>query len=157
GLVFAPLVLVFLFVPLIVIQGAGNLRAVTLVAWSVAAAGIIAALAWYDIWRAWPVDYVWQAGKLGPEPRVLPSVPLCFFLAMGLFIAHALISGGDADRRFFATYPTHFDVAWKLGVQVALGIAFACAFWLILWLGAGLFNLINLDFFEKLIEHRWFS
>jgi hypothetical protein len=157
GQIFAPLVLMSLFVPLIVIQGAGNLRTATLIIWTVAAAGIIAALGWYDIWRAWPVDYVWQNGKLGPEPHVLPTVALCFFMAVGLFIAHALISGGDADRKFFASYPTHFDIAWKLGVQVALAIAFTCAFWLILWLGAGLFNLINLDFFEKLIEHRWFA
>jgi hypothetical protein len=56
-----------------------------------------------------------------------------------------------------ATYPTHFDVAWKLAVQIALAAAFVGTFWLILWLGAELFQLIKLDFFERLIEHRWFA
>jgi hypothetical protein len=56
-----------------------------------------------------------------------------------------------------ASYPVHFDIAWKLGVQVALAIAFVAAFWLVLWLGAALFKLIKLDFFEQLIEHRWFA
>jgi len=152
GEVFAPLVLTAVFVPLIVIQGAGNLRARTLIIWTIAAACIIAALAWYDAWRDLGVGQDWRG-----EPRVLPSAVLCFYLSAGLFIAHALISGGDTERKFIASYPTLFDIAWKLGVQVALAFAFVGAFWLILWLGAGLFKLINLDFFEKLLEHRWFS
>lgn len=157
GHIFAPLSLLALFVPLIAIQGAGNLRLRTLIAWTILAAVVVAALAWYDIWRGWPVDYVWESGKYVAAPRVLPSAGLFFFLTAGLFIAHALISGGDADREFMASYPTHFDVAWKLGVQVALSVAFVGAFWLILWLGAALFQLIKLEFFEKLIEHRWFA
>ncbi len=157
GLAFAPLILLAIFVPLIIIQGAGNLRWTTLVVWTLLAAAAIAGLAWYDIWRAWPVDYIWDRGRYNPVPHVLPSFALYFFLTAGLFIAHALISGGDADRKFMASYLTHFDVAWKLGVQVALAAAFVGAFWLVLWLGAALFKLINLDFFEKLIEHRWFA
>lgn len=172
GEIFAPLLLLSGFLPLIVIQGYGNLRTSTLLIWTIVAAAMIAALAWYDIWRAWPVDYVWapkfQTGHVfvpGEDmnnnyvsaPHILPTFALCFFLGAALFIAHALVSGGDLDRRFMATYPTHFDVAWKLGVQVALAFAFVGAFWLVLWLGASLFNLIKLDFFERLIEHRWFS
>jgi hypothetical protein len=56
-----------------------------------------------------------------------------------------------------ARYTTHFDVAWKLGVQVALATAFVGAFWLVLWLGSELFLLIKLDFFQRLIEHAWFA
>ena len=56
-----------------------------------------------------------------------------------------------------AKYPTHFDVAWKMAVQLALSAAFVGAFWLLLWLGASLFALIKLDFFRKLIGHEWFA
>src|SRR5262249_25527016 len=73
------------------------------------------------------------------------------------FIAHALILGANADRRLVAKYSTHFDIAWKMAVQLALGGAFVGAFWALLWLGAGLFALIKLEFFRKLIEHPWFA
>src|SRR4029077_12012456 len=63
----------------------------------------------------------------------------------------------DAERKFMASYPTHFDVAWKLAVQVALSAVFVGVFWLVLWLGANLFELINLGFLRRLIEHRWFA
>lgn len=152
-----PLVFMAVFVPLILIQGAGNLRARTLIFWTLAAAAIVAGLAWYNVWRAWPVEYIWSNGGYRPQAHFLPSFGFFVLVTAGVFIAHALISGGDADRRLMATYPTHFDVAWKLGVQVALAAAFVAAFWLVLWLGAGLFNLIKLDFFEELIEHRWFA
>ncbi|HEX3653792.1 MAG TPA: DUF4153 domain-containing protein [Rhizomicrobium sp.] len=159
GAIFAPLVLLALFLPPISIVGAGNVRTRTLTIWVAAAATVILALAWYDIWRDWPVNYVWAGPAKGPraEPPLLPSFAFTAFLAAGLFIADALIAGGDADRKFMASYPTHFDVAWKLAVQLALAAVFVAAFWLILWLGAGLFQLIKLNFFERLIEHRWFA
>ncbi|MBV8977987.1 MAG: DUF4153 domain-containing protein [Alphaproteobacteria bacterium] len=156
GYLFAPLLMLAVLAPLLVMQGAGNLRALTLVLWTAVAGAIIWSLAWYDIWR-WPHEFLWYGGQNESTQRLIPTFALWFFLSAGLFIAHALISGGDADRRFMASYPTHFDVAWKLGVQFALAFLFVGAFWLVLWLGAELFKLIKLDFFQKLIEHRWFA
>lgn len=153
---FAPLLLVALFVPLIAIQGAGNLRAPTLIAWMATAAAVIAAAGWYDIWRGLPTVDEYH-GSWMQAPRILPSPVLCIFLGVALFIAHALIVSADADRRGMARYATEFDVTWKMGVRVALAVAFVAAFWLVLWLGANLFALIKLDFFERLIEHRWFA
>lgn len=153
---FAPLLLLALFLPVIAMLGAGNLRVRTLTIWLAAATMLIAVLAWYDIWRQWPVQFT-PAKTAGATPAVLPSFALFFFLGAALFIAQALIAGGDADRKFMAAYTTHFDVAWKLGVQVALAVAFVAAFWLILWLGSELFQLIQLDFFRRLIEHAWFA
>ena len=43
------------------------------------------------------------------------------------------------------------------GVQLALSIAFAGAFWLLLFLGAALFNIIGLSFLGDLIEQGWFA
>jgi hypothetical protein len=159
GQLFAPLLLLALFLPPIAIVGAANLRVRTLLIWLATAAVLIVALGWYDIWRAWQANAIPAGTAKGTisESQLLPTFALFFFLAAGLFVAHALIAGGDTDRRFMAAYPTHFDVAWKLAVQIALAAAFVAAFWLILWLGAELFQLIKLDFFEKLIEHRWFA
>lgn len=157
GYWFAPMVLVALFLPVIAILGAGNLRARTLFVWLAAAAMLIAALALYDIWRAWPAGFAPPKTPASEIPNLMPSFALFFFLGAALFIAQALIAAGDADHTFMAAYTTHFDVAWKLGVQVALAVAFVGAFWLILWLGSELFQLIRLDFFQRLIEHAWFG
>ena len=61
------------------------------------------------------------------------------------------------DPKFVADYATHFDVAWKIAVQAALAVAFTGAFWGLLWLGAGLFKLINIEFFIDLLQERWFA
>lgn len=147
GLIFAPLLMVALFVPLIVLQGIGTIRFKTLAIWSVSAAVILAGLAYYDIWHGAPQT----------PPQLTPSFGFIFFSMAALFVGHALVASGDADRRFMASYPTHFDVAWKLAVQAALSLGFAGIFWLLLWLGANLFDLIHIGFFRTLIGERWFA
>src|SRR5262249_30687451 len=62
GAVFAPLILVWLFVPLLFNQALGNIRLRTLLLWMLAAAAILAGLGWYDIWRDWPWDTLWTNG-----------------------------------------------------------------------------------------------
>lgn len=153
GQLFAPLLFVALASPLGFILSVGNLRLRTLLWWVASGTVLVAFLGWYDIWRGWPFEWTGQQAM----PRILPDPKLFAGTCAMLFIAHALIAGGDHDRRFRATYPTHFDVSWKLGVQLALALAFVVVFWGLLWLGAGLFNLVKLNFFEKLIEHRWFA
>jgi hypothetical protein len=157
GLVFAPLLYVSVFVPLIFLLGVGSMRLATLGGWLIAVAAVVAALAWYGIWREPPAQWQTNWGAYETLSNLVPPVGLFCFTGVGLFIAHALIAGGDADRRFMATYPTHFDVAWKLALQLILAHIFVGVFWLVLWLGAFLFNLINIDFVERLIEHRWFA
>src|SRR5579859_6025053 len=51
GLVFAPLVLVTIFVPLLAVAAIGNLRWRNLALWIVAATAVLAGLACYDILR----------------------------------------------------------------------------------------------------------
>jgi hypothetical protein len=162
GEVFTPLLIVALFVPLLALQALGNMRGRTLAWWIAAASIVLSGLAFYDIWRAWPVDWVitnagtGKAPTYGWRPHVLPSWQLIVAVIAGLFIGHALIAGGDSDRKFMASYATHFDVAWKLGLQLALSAAFVGVFWLLLWLGAALFALIKLDFLSRLYHQRWF-
>ncbi|MDR3525767.1 MAG: DUF4153 domain-containing protein [Rhizomicrobium sp.] len=155
GLVFAPLVIVALFIPLLLAQALGNVRALTLILWSLAAAAIVAGFAAYNIWHGWPLEWQWQSNSY--LPRVLPSVGTFFFSAVFLFIGQALVVAGDSDHKIVAHYHTDFDVAWKQGLQFALAFVFLAIFWALLWLGAALFKLIALDFLEKLIEHRWFA
>ena len=158
GLIFAPLLFLASFTLLVLIFGIGNLRIVTLALWTVLAAAIVAGLAWYDIWHdpGTAFQYI-RPGHWGEAPRILPSFAACFFTSAFMFIAQALIAGGDHDRRFVAHYATHFDVAWKLGLQLVLSVLFVGVFWGVLHLGAELFHIIGIDYFQKLIEHRWFS
>jgi uncharacterized protein DUF4153 len=156
GLVFVPLVLVWVFIPALLIQALGEMPWRKAVAWAGVALLVIALLAFFDNWSACPWD--WSYGpKPVATPHVTPSPQLIFAGGAGLFIAHALIVGANIDHRVMAKYPTHFDVAWKMAVQLALSAAFVGAFWLLLWLGASLFALIKLDFFRKLIGHEWFA
>jgi hypothetical protein len=148
GLVFAPLLLISLFIPLLVSQALGTLRLRTLAIWTAAATVIVASLAFYDIWHAWPVD--WRlADPSVSRPHILPSPHLFIAVFAGLFIAHSLVTAGDMDRKFAADYTTHFDVAWKLAVQGALAAAFTGAFWGLLRLGAGLFELSSSSCFKS--------
>jgi hypothetical protein len=142
------LLLAFNLAPLILIQGLGLIRAPRLMVWGAVATVIAAGLGGYNAWR--------QVGAT-QNLSALPTFALDLFAGTGFFIAHALILGGEADRRFRATYPTHFDVAWKLALQLILTSLFTLAFWALLWLGALLFELIGLRFLRTLITHRWFA
>src|SRR5258707_5136456 len=150
--VMAPLLAVFVFVPLLFIQGLGTMRARTLALWAIAAAALLAALAWYDIWRQW--DPAKVSGDHGDGEI---TFALILFCVVGLFIAQALITAADVARKWIADYGAYFDAAWKLGVQVVLPVAFVAVFWGVLWLGAILFNLIKLSFLETLLEKMWFA
>jgi len=151
GAIYAPLLFVSLFVPLIALVGIGNLRMTTLLVWTVLSALIVAGLARYGIWQS-PGD--WN-GALAVE-RIVPMPELFVFTFAGLFIAQSLITGGDQDRRFVAAYTTHFDVAWKFGLQLVLSAVFVGIFWGVLELGVSLFDLIGITGFSHFIEHRWF-
>ena len=144
---FAPLVLVFFFVPVLLLAGVGRMRPRTLAIWAVAAAAVLALLGWHDVARQ-------SAETLERSP--LFSAPLFFFSAAALFITHHLILPADAERRWIAPFPAYFDTAWKAGVQLALSIGFTGAFWLLLHLGAALFKVIGLSFLDMLIGKDWF-
>ncbi len=146
----APLLLVFVFVPLLFIQAVETMRTRTLLIWTGAAAVLLAGLAWYDVWRQWQPE---TAGRGGDAM----TFALVVFSMAGLFIAQSLIAAGDVARKYIAPYSGYFEAAWKLGVQIALAAAFVGVFWGVLWLGAVLFNLIKLSFLETLIEKSWFA
>jgi hypothetical protein len=145
---FAPLVLVFLFVPVLLLAGVGRMRPRTLAIWAVAATAALALLGWHDVARQ-------SAETLRYPPFFTP--PLFLFTAAALFIGHHLILPADLERRWVAAFPTYFDTAWKAGVQLGLSIGFTGAFWLLLLLGSELFKIIGLPFLSNLIGEEWFT
>jgi Domain of unknown function (DUF4153) len=148
GLIFAPLLVVAMFVPIIVVVGLGNMRLGTLAAWTAVATAVCAGLAMYNIFRD-------PTGGTAIQ-RITPTAILWLSVGAGLFITHSLIASSDADRKFIASYSRYFDVSWKQGVQLALAVCFVALFWAMLWLGAELFRLIKIEFLADLIKRRWF-
>lgn len=146
-LLFAPLVMLGLLLPVILISGLGQMTRRQLLLWAVGAAVLIALLAAYDVWRRTGVPG-WDSGK--------PSGVLTVCLAAGFFIAHALVLAGSRERRRIASYATYFEVAWKLNLQILFCLLFVGATWLVLQLGAALFKLIKLDFLQDSIGEPWF-
>ena len=147
-LLFAPLVMLGVLLPVILISALGHLPRRTLAGWVSAAALAIVLLAVYDMWR--------RSGGAA-DMRPTPSSPLTVCLAAACFIAHALVLAGARERRRIATYATYFDVAWTLGLQLVFSALFVGATWLVLQLGASLFDLIRLDFLSQAMEKAWFS
>jgi hypothetical protein len=72
-------------------------------------------------------------------------------------VAHHLITPAIRERRWRADYHAYFDVAWKAGVQLALSLGFTLAFWLLLQLGAALFDVIGVKALSSLIREAWFA
>jgi len=143
---FGALAAIALFVPFVLVGGLGALRARTLALWAAGGGLVLAGLGAHDLVRQFePRGEVW----LSPE--------LMGFGAAGLFIAHHLVEGGDGERRVIARYPRYFEIAWKHGVQLALSAAFVGVFWIVLYLGGALFNLIGIKALGELLEKSWFA
>jgi hypothetical protein len=83
---------------------------------------------------------------------------LPFVCSLGglLFITHALVHAGDIDKRWIARFPTYFDVAWRQATRLGLDALFVGVFWIVLELGARLFQLIGIMIFTTIIERDWF-
>jgi hypothetical protein len=117
------------------------------------AAAIVAALGVHEATRGYAGDgIVFVHGADPLDPRFALWLAISGFL----FVAHVLVIDSVLERRFLATYRRHFDTAWKLGLQAALSLAFIGVFWGILELGAGLFGLVDLKGFSRLLQHDWF-
>jgi hypothetical protein len=147
-LLFAPLLVCVLMVPLIVLGGLSAMRRTPLVVWSAVATVLAAVLAVHAAWTGAAPDRI-GAGAL--SPAVFPAV------AALLFIAHHLIQPAEAARKPVAPYAEYFDLAWMHGVQLALSIAFTGVFWIVIALGGALFKLIGIDAIQKLTNEAAFA
>lgn len=138
------LTLMVLLAPFALLGGLGALSRRTLAIWAIASAVLLFLLGAYDGWR-----------NIGPDAESLQP-PLIFASALAMFIAHHLICGGDAEQRWIASYPLYFDIAWRHAIQLALSALFVGVFWIILQLGAQLFQIIGIDWVRDTIAKRWF-
>lgn len=149
-MLFIPLVLVSVMVPVLLISSLGHMAGRGVAQWVGVATVIIAALGVYDAWRAVPI-----AGRA--PPPLAPSHLLGMFLVAGFFIAHALVMTGSNERRRIASYSGYFETAWKLGVQLAFSAFFVGVIWAVLNMGAELFSLVKLTFLRELLRESWFN
>ena len=153
---FAPLCLIAGLAPILLISGLGHMPRRSLLLWTLGAAALLAVLGWYDAWRIADLPMP-QAKVYTPAQSVMPTHPLVVFSIVGLFIAHALVLAAARDGRPVARHATYFDVAWKFGVQAAFSVLFVGVTWLVLQLGAQLFELVKLDFLTRLTRKPWFA
>jgi hypothetical protein len=144
---FQAILLPLLFAPLAAIYADGHLPRRRYFIGVAAVAGLCAVLGGFDGYRmSGPViEETWEPGGLLAGTALM------------LFLAEALLLAGEIEGKRIPSYPVYFDAITKHAVQVAAGLAFVGALWLLLYLGAGLFELIKLDFLSKLIEERWFA
>lgn len=143
----------FALAPVILISSLGHLRAKHAAIWLLAAVLILVLLACYDIWRGATGNSLAPAGS----PARFPSVLLWVAAVAGFFVAHSLVLAGTQDKRFVARYTSHFEIAWKLAIQLMFSWMFVGALWLVLALGAALFMLVKLSFLQELLREAWFA
>ncbi|NYE59266.1 hypothetical protein FHW58_000418 [Duganella sp. 1224] len=150
-----PLVMLGLMLPVVLISSLGHMAPRKTARWTLTAGLVLAVLALHDSWRAAGLAEL-AAGPIARPVRNAPSWTLLWFGAAFLYIAHALVMAGVQDRRRVATYDSYFEVAWKLAVQLLFSLFFVAALWAVLWMGAGLFELVRLTFFKTLLQRDWF-
>lgn len=146
--IYDPLLDVARYVPIFAIVSIGNLRSKTAAIWIALMAALCAGLGFYQGFR-------------DPTPvntyLIWPSwFDFHFGLFVLLFVSHSLVAAADADRRKIASFPTYFDLTWRLATQLLLSSIFVLLLWGILFLGASLFRAIGIEFFFTTIQKSWF-
>lgn len=153
---FAALLLALTITPVLLISGLGHMPAKTLWRWLLPAAVVLALLGFYDIWRSVGAPYWGGYGKSAAEAR-FPSPELWLHAAAGFFIAHSLVIAAVSEGRRIAGYRNIFESASKLLIQIAFAAVFTGVTWLVLVLGAALFDMIKLGFLKELLQESWFA
>jgi hypothetical protein len=152
---FAPLLLVCLFIPVLLTLSLGHLKAAQIVRWLTAAALIVAALAVHDVWRHGGSSLT---GKVALGELLVASSTgvLIPCIVIGLYIGHILVLAGAQQGRLAASYPACFDLAWKHLIQLLLSVCFIIVLRLLVWLGGALFMMARVDFLAELLQASWF-
>jgi|GEM_PF-680927 len=132
--------------PIVALGAYGATRRRTFLVWVAAATLIAAGLGGYG---AYVREGQFAADWMAP--------PMALFVAAALFILHHLLLPAEAERRWRAGYERYFDDGWKDAIRLALSGVFVGALWALLFLGASLFQVIGLDFLERLIRQEWFA
>lgn len=153
--VMAPLLMAGLLLPAMLISAMGHMAPKKLALWMLVAAGVVLAIALHAVLRDVGLQLAPGQGGM-PAWRVLAG-PVLPCGAVFLFIAHTLVLAGALDQRRIASYDRYFDLSWKLVVQLLFSAVFVGALWLVLLMGSGLFAMLKLDFFKKMLSEAWFN
>ncbi|MYM40801.1 DUF4153 domain-containing protein [Duganella qianjiadongensis] len=153
--VMAPLLMAALLLPAMLISAMGYMAPRKLALWMLAAGAAVLAMALHAVLRD---AGLYRAPGLEGDPawRVLAG-PVLPGGAVFLFIAHSLVLSGALDQRRIASYDRYFELSWKLVVQLLFSAVFVGALWLVLLMGSGLFSMVKLDFFKKMLTEAWFN
>lgn len=147
-MLYAPLLVCALMVPLLPLAALSAMRRTALLAWTAIAAASAAILAVHAAWAGA------EPQRLGAGPL---SPPLFIAVAVLLFIAHHLVQPAEAVRKPVAPYADYFDLAFTNAIRLFLSLAFTGAFWLLLFLAGALFKLIGVNAIEKLTQETAFA
>jgi len=103
--------------------------------------------------------YLWAESRFGvPHSKfddiLFPAIVVAMTVST---VALPLFQVWLAERRTRIPYPPFFEHAWNNVITFAVGGLFVGAAWLLLWLWASLFALVNIDFFEDLFSVHWFA
>ncbi|MFS1704787.1 DUF4153 domain-containing protein [Alteromonas sp. AMM-1] len=80
--------------------------------------------------------------------------PFCFAISLLTFKALMYLQVWADDEPL--DYPKLFSYSWRNLLTLGLGLAFTLVTWGVLMLWAGLFKVINIDFFYDLFTEEWF-
>ncbi len=99
----------------------------------------------------------WNLGGPASDLRQGPLlVPFSFCLAIAVFVALPWWQFRLRHGHWRAPYEALFEHAWQNGLTLALAAAFTGLTWMLLWLWAALFNLVEIEFFSDLFREHAF-
>jgi len=141
------------YVPVIAMLEVERISALRLNLWLASLAALLVGLTVHDVWRRSGTSVPMNGFFNKPDA---PSLILMTALVPFLFVANALFAAASQDQKRIASYGRYFEVAWKQGVQLVFAGHFIGTAWMVLWLGAALFDVLKLSFFHELIVKPWF-
>lgn len=103
--------------------------------------------------------HFWIADGVDLQPPTLGNVLLYSALITALiaYIALPFFQIWVVSRQFRFPYGGLFGHAWNNGLGMLAALVFVGALWLLLWLWAALFRLVDIDFFGRVFEQAWFA
>ena len=125
---FAALVMMGIFAPLVLLEGLGEIPTRLLALWTGIVAALLACLGLYHHWRI-----------QGPE-QAYAGLALTVLTALMLIAAQAMLRAGVRDGKVFASYRTCFDVSWSLMARLLVWGLIAGTAWALVGSGNTLFN-----------------
>lgn len=102
----------------------------------------------------------WIGWNLGGDATGLNDGPLhwpfSISMAIAVFVTLPWWQFRLQHAHWRATYDALFERAWQNGLTLALALAFTGLTWMLLWLWAELFQLVDIDFFRDLFREDAF-